>query len=68
MFTRNVSIDKNAYSEFLKKGNFNIATIRLFAKSQNVHPGIVIGRMQKDLEDYTFLSSYQERYKWELIV
>ena len=52
------------FQEFLHKGKFDINTINKFASSQNVKPGIVIGRIQNDTEDYTFMSSYRERYKW----
>ena len=35
-----------------------------FAKTQNVLPSIVIGRIQNDIKDYTFMSSYKDKYKW----
>lgn len=64
LFARDILINNNDYQEFLHKGKFDINTINKFASSQNVKPGIVIGRIQNDTEDYTFMSSYRERYKW----
>lgn len=64
LFARNVLINEDAYKEFMKNGKFDIATINKFAKSQNVKPGIVIGRIQNEFNDYTFMSDYKERYKW----
>lgn len=64
LFARNVLISDDAYKNFIKNGKFDIDTISKFAKSQNVKPGIVIGRIQNELNDYTFMASYRERYKW----
>lgn len=64
LFARNILIDDTDYNIFMKNGKFNINTINKFAKSQNVKPGIVIGRIQNDTNDYTFMASYRERYKW----
>ena len=46
----------------LSTTNINASTC--FADSQNVKPGIVIGRIQKDIDDYSFMAQYRERYKW----
>lgn len=64
LFARNILISDDSYKEFIKNGKFDIDTINKFAKSQNVKPGIVIGRIQNELNDYTFMASYRERYKW----
>lgn len=64
LFARNILINDDAYEKFIENGKFDIDTINKFAKSQNVKPGIVIGRIQKELNDYTFMASYKERYKW----
>lgn len=64
LFARNILINEDSYKEFVKNGKFDIDTINKFAKSQNVKPGIVIGRIQNELNDYTFMASYRERYKW----
>lgn len=64
IFARNTLIDDNDYQKFIKNGKFDISTISEFANSQSVKPGIVIGRIQNDIKDYTFMASYRERYKW----
>lgn len=64
LFAKNTLINDMAYREFIKTGKFDLLTINKFAKSQNIKPGIVIGRIQKEFNDYTFLSSYREKYKW----
>lgn len=63
-FARNILINDDSYKDFIKNGKFDIDTISKFAKSQNVKPGIVIGRIQNELNDYTFMATYKERYKW----
>ena len=64
IFARNILIDENKYNDFMKKANIGISDIKCFADSQNVKPGIVIGRIQKDIDDYSFMAQYRERYKW----
>lgn len=64
LFARNILINNTDYTEFMKEGEFDIGTIKEFAKKQNVKPGIVIGRLQNEFNNYSFLTSYRERYKW----
>lgn len=63
-FARNILINENDYKDFLQKGNIKYIDIKNFASSQNVLPGIVIGRLQNDMKYYTFLTKYKEQYKW----
>ena len=63
-FARNQLINDNDYNKFISNNKYNISTIKEFAKTQNVKPGIVIGRIQRETNDYTFMSKYRERYKW----
>ena len=63
-FARNMLINQKDYEYFLKNSTMNLTEIKKFAASQNVKPGIVIGRIQKDTNDYTFLAKYREKYKW----
>lgn len=64
LFARNFLINENDYQAFIATGKLNINTINNFAKTQNVLPSIVIGRIQNDIKDYTFLASYRDKYKW----
>ena len=64
LFARNYLINESDYQEFIAEGKLNIKRINSFAKTQNVLPSIVIGRIQNDIKDYTFMSSYKDKYKW----
>lgn len=63
-FSKNILIDEIKYKEFMKKGTYTINDIKDFAEEQNVIPSIVIGRMEKELNDYKFMAKYRVRYKW----
>ena len=63
-FARNQLINDYDYKKFIEKGKYNISTIREFAKKEGVKPGIVIGRIQRETNDYTFMAQYKEKYKW----
>lgn len=63
-FAENVLIDDDKYQMFKEGDIDNYQNIKKFAKSQNVLPGIVIGRLQRDLNDYSFMTNYKEQYKW----
>ena len=63
-FARNILINEEDYANFISSGKFSYNNIKRFALSQNVLPGIVIGRMQNDMKDYSFMANYKEKYKW----
>ena len=63
-FAKNVLINQEDYDLFLENSELNITNIRNFAISQNVLPGIVIGRIENDRNDYSFMTQYREKYKW----
>lgn len=63
-FARNTLINQQAYDTFIKNNNLSLTEIKKFADSQNVKPGIVIGRIQNDTKDYSFMAQYREKYKW----
>lgn len=64
-FAKNTLIDKDDYDKFIENNNLNIYTINEFAKKQGVLPGIIIGRIQNDTKDYSFLAKYKEKYVWQ---
>lgn len=64
LFARNTLINENEYKIFRMNSKLDMISIQRFAKSQNVIPGIVIGRIQNDTQDYSFLAKYKEKYKW----
>lgn len=58
-------LDPAAYSAFIQKKDFSIASITEFAGTQSVPPFIVIGRLQKEeYIPYEWFSRYKPRYKW----
>ena len=63
-FSRNILIDEDDYKSFLTKNDLTIKSIEAFAESQGVNPSIVIGRIQRDKNDYSFMSKYREKYIW----
>ena len=49
---------------FLTNNKLNYENIKKFAISQNVIPSIIIGRIQSDNNDYTFMAKYKVQYKY----
>lgn len=47
-FAKNTLISKNAYDDFIENNIINEKTIRKFSKDNNIIPGILVGRMQKE--------------------
>lgn len=64
-FARNCLISDADYQIFVENKNYEIESIKLFAKSQNVMPYIVIGRLQKEkMIGYHTYNDYKTRYEW----
>lgn len=65
LFASNALLEPGSYKSFLCIGDFSINAITRYAKTQNVMPYIVIGRLQKEKHiPYTWYSKYKLRYKW----
>ena len=64
IFARDILINKKDYENFISINKLNYQNIKKFAKKQNVIPGIVIGRIQNDKQDFSFMTKYRKRYKW----
>jgi HTH-type transcriptional regulator/antitoxin HigA len=47
-FARDVLIPASDYEAFVEQGAFTASAIRAFAKSQDIAPGIVVGRLQRE--------------------
>lgn len=47
-FAQNALIPMQAYTEFLEKGDFSLASISSFAAKIDIHLGIIIGRLSHD--------------------
>jgi HTH-type transcriptional regulator/antitoxin HigA len=65
LFASNMLLSPASYEKFVKRGDFSIETICKYARTQNVMPYIVIGRLQKEKYlNYSAYSNYKLRYKW----
>lgn len=64
-FAKNRLINPNDYKDFIAENDFSLRSIILFAKTQNVMPYIVIGRLQKEKRiPYSWYNDQKIRYKW----
>ena len=64
-FATNALIDPADYIRFVRFEDYSIGSIRRFAKTQNIMPYMVIGRLQKEKKiPYSWFSDYKLRYKW----
>ena len=63
-FAKNRLINEDEYKAFMDAKTHEIKDVEEFAKAQKVIPSIVIGRMQRDLNDYSFLMKYKHKYVW----
>ena len=63
-FASNILIPDKDYNKFITKGELDEASINNFSIKHNVKPGILVGRIQRDIDDYTFLTHLRDRYTW----
>ena len=64
-FATDALIDPNDYLKFIRVEDYSIGSIKRFAKTQNIMPYMVIGRLQKEGRiPYSWFSDYKLRYKW----
>ncbi|MGH2682728.1 MAG: HigA family addiction module antitoxin [Actinomycetota bacterium] len=47
-FARDVLLPPHEYQAFVDAGDFSASAIRVFAQAQEIAPGIVVGRLQRD--------------------
>lgn len=63
-FSRNFLIPQDKWDGFIAAGGINAFRINQFAKDIDVHPGIVVGRLQREkILDYRLLSGLKLRYE-----
>ena len=64
-FARDTLINPNDYQSFIDGGRYTLPYIQEFARSQNVPPYIVIGRLQREEKiPYRWYAKYKTKYKW----
>lgn len=66
LFAQNILIEKRDYEEFIQSSNFSEESIKSFSKRIDIHPGIVVGRLQND--KYLSYSKYHHLKEKYIIV
>lgn len=64
-FAREVLINEEDFNEFINQQNLTETSIINFAKEQGVQPFIVVGRIQKQKNNFRIFANLRTRYKWE---
>lgn len=64
-FARKTLINEEDYNAFMSNSNLTEEEIIKFAKEQGVKPFIVVGRIQKEKNDYKIFYNLKIRYKWK---
>lgn len=64
-FARGVLINEDDFNNFIATQNLTETAIINFAKKQGVKPFIVVGRIQKEKNNFRIFANLRTRYKWE---
>ena len=64
-FASNVLINEDDFNKFIAAQNLTESAIINFAKKQGVKPFIVVGRIQREKNDFRIFANLRTRYKWE---
>lgn len=64
-FAKKTLINEKDFKEFIKKDNLTENEIIKFAKEQKIQPFIVVGRIQKEKNNFKLFYNLKMRYKWE---
>lgn len=63
-FARKTLINEDDFNAFINKDNITECDIIEFAIKQNVEPFIVVGRIQKERNNYKLYNKMKKKYKW----
>lgn len=63
-FAKEALIDEDEYKKFINHQKLTEKSIIDFAKSQGVQPFVVVGRIQKESNNFRIFSNLRKRYKW----
>lgn len=64
-YSRNTILDDNSYLKFIQERNYTKENIIKFAKNNEIHPGIVVGRLQHDkILGWNIYDDLKQRYRW----
>ncbi|MFZ5906348.1 MAG: HigA family addiction module antitoxin [Nitrospirota bacterium] len=65
-FASDFLIPPKQYSQFIRAGRYNKATIQTFSSVLGIAPGIVVGRLQHDNKlHHSYCNDLKKRFKWE---
>lgn len=64
-FAREILINEKDFINFINQQNITEEDVIAFAKQQNVQPFIIVGRMQKEKNNYRIFSNLKKKYKWK---
>ncbi len=64
-FAKKTLINEEDFNNFLNQQNLTETDIIAFAKKQNVQPFIVVGRIQKEKNNFKVFSNLKKKYKWK---
>ncbi|WP_368502816.1 HigA family addiction module antitoxin (plasmid) [Alkalihalophilus sp. As8PL] len=65
IFSSNILIPNDSFEQFLTKGDYSAPHIIEFAEEHNLHPGIIVGRLQhQKIIRYSELNHLKQRYEW----
>ena len=63
-FARDSLLNKKDYEDFIRRHDFSISSIKAFARSQDVAPFVVIGRLQKErIIGWDKYQNYKTKYE-----
>jgi addiction module HigA family antidote len=66
-FSSNLLIPRKQYNKFIESGDISTNSVERFAKSIDIAPGIVVGRLQHDGHiEFGHLNSLKMRFEWEI--
>jgi len=64
-YSRNIILDEKIYLQFLNAKDYSKENIKRFAANNNIHPGIVVGRLQHDGKlGWNMYDELKQRYRW----
>lgn len=65
LFASNTLINEDDFEELISNKDFSSNNILTVARKNNVQPFIVVGRLEKELNNYKLLSDMRLQYKWK---
>lgn len=66
-YAANILIKELDFEEFIESNRISKDSVLMFAKSQEIHPGIVVGRLQKrGIIAWNQMNDLKVRYQWDI--